>query len=52
METGECHLAFDGSLTHRDGGAGVVLYNPDETNISLSFKLEIPCSNNEADMRL
>lgn len=30
-------------------GAGVVLYNPDGVSISLSFKLEFPCSSNIAE---
>lgn len=38
----ECFLAFDGSSTYRGGGAGVVLYAPNGTNISL-------CSNTETD---
>lgn len=30
-------------------GAEFVLYEPDGTSISLSFKLEFPCSNNGAE---
>lgn len=40
--------AFDGSSTHQGGGVGIVLYAPDGTSISLSFKLEFFCTNNEA----
>lgn len=49
METNEWHLAFDGSSTHQGRGLGVVLYDPDDINISLSFNLEFPCSNNVAE---
>lgn len=46
-ETKKWHFAFDGSSTHQGGSArGVVLYDPGGVNISLSFKLEFPCSNN------
>lgn len=30
-------LAFDGSSTHRAGGTGLVLYDTDDSSISLSF---------------
>lgn len=42
-------LIFDDFLTRRGGGAWVILYAPDGTVISLSFKLEIPYSNNEVE---
>lgn len=49
METEKWHLAFDGCFTHRGGGPGVVLYAPDGTNISLTFKLNIFSTKNEAE---
>lgn len=49
METKELRLAFYRSSTHQGGGAGVVLYDPDGVSVSLSFKLEFPCSNNVTD---
>lgn len=49
VETREWRLAFDVSSTHRGGGARVMLYALDGTDMSLSFKLELPCSNNKAD---
>lgn len=42
-------LAFDDSSTHRGGGIEVVLYDPDGTIVSLSFKLELPCFNKEGE---
>lgn len=49
LETKVWRLAFDGSSTHQGGDAGVVLYDAEGVNISLSFKLEFPCSNNVAE---
>lgn len=49
LETKEWCLTFDESSTRQGGGAGVVLYDSDGVSISLSFKLEFPCSNNVAE---
>lgn len=49
METEVWHLAFNSSSTHQGGGTRVVLYAPDGANISLAFKLELFCTNNEAE---
>lgn len=43
------HLAFDGSSTHRGGGAGILLPAPDDVDISLYFKLAFHCSNIEVE---
>lgn len=48
LETKEWRAALDGSSSHQGVGAWIVLYNPDGTNISLSFILGFPCSNNKA----
>lgn len=47
METKEWCLAINGLSTHRDGGARIVLYDPNGTNVYLSFELKISCSNKE-----
>ena len=39
-------MKFDGFSMANLRGAGVVLYHNDEETITLSFKLEFPCSNN------
>ncbi|CAL9011506.1 unnamed protein product [Prunus brigantina] len=39
-------LYFDGSSTLKGGGAGVVLVNPEGQAMTLSFKLNFPCTNN------
>lgn len=39
-EDKERHLAFDGSSTRRGGGSEVILGDPDDTNVSSSFKLD------------
>lgn len=36
------------SSIQRVGGAGIVLYVPDGSDVSLSLKLKFLCSNNEA----
>lgn len=41
--------AFDGLSTYRGNGAGVVLHDPDGTNISLPLKLDFMCSNNKTE---
>lgn len=46
---GEWCIGFDSSSTHRRGGVGVMLYTPNGTNVSLSFKLKFFCSNNKAE---
>jgi len=38
-------MKFDGSSTTSLGGTGVVFYHEREETITLSFKLEFPCSN-------
>lgn len=43
---------FDSSSTDRGSGAEAVLYAPDGTNISLSYKLEFPYSNYEAEYKV
>ncbi|CAL2277969.1 unnamed protein product [Prunus armeniaca] len=42
-------LYFDGSSTSKDGGAGVVLINPEGQATTLLFKLNFPCTNNTAE---
>ena len=42
-------MKFDGSSTTQSGGVGVVLYHKEDEAITLSFKLEFPCSNNTAE---
>ena len=41
-------MKFDGSSTTNSEGAGVVLYQKGEKIVTFSFKLEFPCSNNNA----
>lgn len=48
MKTEEWHLAFDGSSTHRGGGAEVVSYAPVDADVFLTFKMEFLYTNNEA----
>ena len=42
-------MKFDGSSTTNSGGPGVVFYHKREETITLSFKLEFPCSNNTTE---
>ena len=42
-------MKFDGSSTAQSGGMGVVLYHEEDEVVTLSFKLEFPCSNNTAE---
>jgi ribonuclease HI len=42
-------LRFDGSSTIFGGGAGVVLTKEGGDTLSMSFKLDFPCSNNAAE---
>ncbi|KAF7842062.1 reverse transcriptase [Senna tora] len=42
-------LHFDGSPSQPEGGAGIVLTNPEGKSIPLSYKLSFPCTNNEAE---
>uniref|UniRef100_A0A2N9IAW3 Reverse transcriptase domain-containing protein n=1 Tax=Fagus sylvatica TaxID=28930 RepID=A0A2N9IAW3_FAGSY len=42
-------LRFDGSSTVFGGGAGVVLTKEGGDTLSMSFKLDFPCSNNAAE---
>lgn len=49
MEIREWHLAFDGSSNHQGGGIVFVLYDPDDTDISLSFRLGFLFSDKEAE---
>ena len=44
----EWTLEFDGSSLAKTGGAGVTLFNEKE-KLLFSFKLDFPCSNNEAE---
>lgn len=44
----EWSMPFNGSAM-MNGGAKVVLYATDETNISPVFKFDFPCSNTEAE---
>ena len=39
-------MKFDGSSTTQSGGVGVVLYHEEDKVVALSFKLELPYSNN------
>ena len=41
-------MKFDGSSTTQFRGVGVVLYHEKDKVVTLSFKLEFPCSNNTA----
>ena len=42
-------LRFDGSFTIFGGGAGVVLTREGGDTLSMSFKLDFPCSNNAVE---
>ena len=42
-------MKFNGSSTTQSGGMGVVLYHEEDKVVTLSFKLEFPCSNNMAE---
>ena len=42
-------MKFDGSSTTQSGGVGVVLYHEEDKAVVLSFKLEVPYSNNTAE---
>ncbi|OMO93611.1 hypothetical protein COLO4_16779 [Corchorus olitorius] len=51
---GEWQLFFDGSSTASGGGAGIVIIPPEaqrkhEEVLSLAFKLDFPCTNNQAE---
>ena len=39
-------MKFDGSSPTQSGGVGVDLYHEEDKAVTLSFKLEFPCSNN------
>lgn len=49
VETEEWRLTFDGSSTHQGGGVELKLYAPNFVEVSLAFKLEFFCTNNEAE---
>ena len=42
-------LHFDGSSTTSEGGARIVLSKSTEETVSMSFKLDFPCTNNMAE---
>ncbi|XP_043716235.1 uncharacterized protein Mb2253c-like [Telopea speciosissima] len=42
-------LFFDGSKTKQGVGAGVVLRSPEGTETQVAFRLDFPCSNNQAE---
>ena len=42
-------MKFDGSSTTQSGWVGVVLYHEEDEVVALSFKLELPYSNNTAE---
>ncbi|XP_073125417.1 uncharacterized protein [Henckelia pumila] len=42
-------LKFDGSSTEGTAGAGVVIISPTEVKTTLSFNLDFPCTNNQAE---
>ncbi|XP_030939641.1 uncharacterized protein LOC115964480 [Quercus lobata] len=42
-------MKFEGSSTTHSGGVGVVLYHEEDKAVTLSFKLEFPCSNNTTE---
>ena len=42
-------MKFDGSSTAQPRGMRVVLYHEEDKVVTLSFKLEFPCSNNMAE---
>lgn len=44
----EWKMEFDGSCAQGTGGAGIILFNSKE-KITLSYKLDFKCSNNEAE---
>ena len=44
-------MRFDGSATTTSNGLGIVLNCEDGDTISISFKLEFPCSNNAAEYK-
>ena len=46
---GEWSVQFDGSAGSKGWGAGVVLTSPEGHEIPLAFKLDFPCTNNEAE---
>ena len=46
---GEWSVQFDGSAGSKGWGAGVVLTSPESHEIPLAFKLDFPCTNNEAE---
>ena len=39
-------LHFDGSFTTSEGGAGIVLSKSTGETVSMSFKIDFPCTNN------
>ena len=43
-------MEFDGSCAQGIGGSGVILSNGKE-KVTLSFKLDFKCSNNEAECK-
>lgn len=47
IEDCEWCLSFDGSSTHQEVGAGILLYALEGTDLSRFFKLEFTCSNNK-----
>ena len=42
-------LHFDGSSTTSKGGVGIVLSKSTRETVSMSFKLDFPCTNNMAE---
>ncbi|XP_075659012.1 uncharacterized protein LOC142628861 [Castanea sativa] len=42
-------MKFDGSSTTQSGGVGVIMYHEEDKVVTLSFKLEFPCSKNTAE---
>ncbi|XP_073314742.1 uncharacterized protein [Primulina huaijiensis] len=45
------NLKFDGSSTERASGVGVVITSPAGVKTALSFNLDFPCTNNQAEYK-
>lgn len=52
LEDDQRCITFDDSSTHQGDETGIVLYDLDDIDVSLTFKLEILCSNKKLSMNL